>query len=50
MLAKVEDEGDGDHCFDKQGVIHKEVLESELFVQELGRLLKETSKTEAMIL
>jgi hypothetical protein len=40
-LAKVEDEGDVDHYFDKQGVIHKEFWESEFHVQVPERLLKE---------
>jgi hypothetical protein len=29
LLAKVEGEGDGDHRFDKKGVMRKEFLESE---------------------
>lgn len=43
LLTKLEDEGDVDHCFDKQGVLHKEFLEGEFYVQVLERLLKETS-------
>jgi hypothetical protein len=50
LFAKVEDEGDGDHCFDKQGVMHKEFLESALYVQALEGLFKEISMCEAMIL
>lgn len=42
-LAKVEDEGDVDHYFDKEGVIHKEFWESEFHVQMPERLLKEIS-------
>jgi hypothetical protein len=50
LLAKVEDEGDGDHRFDKQCVMHKEFLETELYVQVLERLFKDISMFEAMIL
>jgi hypothetical protein len=38
LLAKVEDKGDVYHCFDQQGVMHKEFLESKLNIQVLKRL------------
>jgi hypothetical protein len=50
LLVKVEDDGDGDHHFDKQCVMYKEFLESELCVQVLERLFKKISMCEAMIL
>jgi flagellar biosynthesis component FlhA len=43
LLTKDEVEDYVDHYFDKQGVLHKEFLESELYMQVLQRLLKETS-------
>jgi hypothetical protein len=43
LLTKVEDDGDIDHYFDKEGVLHKEFLESEVYMQVLERLLKDTS-------
>jgi hypothetical protein len=42
LLTKVEDGGNVDHCFDKQGVIQI-TFESKLYMQVLERLLKETS-------